>query len=197
MDETERIGRFGQGVAIRLCCHPATVPDVVRDLRASVGRPRAGMLDIGFRLAGEISRIRLPAPGAVRPGTRLWEHTCFEVFVAREREPAYHELNVAPSREWAVHAFRAYRDAAAGPCALPAPDVAVRRSDELIELDARVSLLHLSPSYAEARLRIGLCAVVETDDGRRSYWAIRHSSDKPDFHHADAFALWLEPPREG
>jgi hypothetical protein len=37
-------------------------------------------------------------------------------------------------------------------------------------------------------------AVVETLDGALSYWALRHPPGKPDFHHADSFALELRLP---
>jgi hypothetical protein len=47
-----------------------------------------------------------------------------------------------------------------------------------------------------ARLRIGLTAVVEDASGALSYWSLRHPAGRPDFHHADAFALRLEPPRD-
>jgi hypothetical protein len=43
-------------------------------------------------------------------------------------------------------------------------------------------------------LRLGLSAVIESCNGSLSYWALRHPAGKPDFHHADAFALGLEAP---
>jgi len=33
---------------------------------------------------------------------------------------------------------------------------------------------------------------VENAAGSKSYWALRHAPGKPDFHHADAFALQLD-----
>jgi len=33
--------------------------------------------------------------------------------------------------------------------------------------------------------------VIEARDGRISYWALNHPTNKPDFHHADGFALKL------
>jgi hypothetical protein len=169
----------------------------VSDLRASIGRSSASELEVAFRLTGVVSRIRLPAPGAARSGSRLWEHTCFELFVARERESAYCELNFAPSREWALYAFSDYRRAAGAPRELKPPEISVRKSDDVFELGARISLREQFPCAEATRWRIGLSAVVETSEGRRSYWALRHPREKPDFHHPDAFALWLEPPVAG
>jgi hypothetical protein len=181
-------------VASRLCYHPATPSDAVSDLRASIRRSRADVLEVGFRLAGALSRIRVPPLGATRPGSRLWEHTCFELFVALERGRAYYEVNLAPSGEWAIYGFRDYRQAAGSSRELAPPGLSVRESEALVELDARISVPELFPSSVAVRWRIGLSAVVEESDGRRSYWALRHPADKPDFHHPDARALWLEPP---
>jgi hypothetical protein len=36
---------------------------------------------------------------------------------------------------------------------------------------------------------IGLSAVIETVGGAKSWWALNHPSDKPDFHHPESFAL--------
>jgi hypothetical protein len=151
---------------------------------------------VAFRLQGDVSRIRLPAVGPSREGTRLWEHTCFELFIARDGEPAYHEVNVAPSREWAIYGFRDYREPAVVRRSheRATPEISERRSGESFDLEARLVLSHLSVAYAEARLRIGLSAVVETQEGRLSYWALRHPRDRPDFHDPDAFALRVEPP---
>ena len=38
---------------------------------------------------------------------------------------------------------------------------------------------------------IALSAVIETRDGAKSYWALKHPPGKPDFHHPDCFALKL------
>jgi hypothetical protein len=36
---------------------------------------------------------------------------------------------------------------------------------------------------------VALCVVIEELDGALSYWALRHPAPRPDFHHADGFAL--------
>jgi hypothetical protein len=146
-----------------------------------------------FCLDGDIPGIRVPAPGVPRFATDLWHHTCFEAFIAVEGQTAYHEFNFASSREWAVRAFRRYRDG--GPIAneMMRPDIAVNSTDTRLELGALVRLDRLSAIHPRAALRIGLSAVIEASDGL-SHWALRHPADKPDFHDADGFALLLEPP---
>jgi hypothetical protein len=39
--------------------------------------------------------------------------------------------------------------------------------------------------------RAGLSAVIEEKDGTKSYWAIAHPAEKPDFHDPACFALPL------
>jgi hypothetical protein len=38
-------------------------------------------------------------------------------------------------------------------------------------------------------LHLGLSAVLEEANGRKSYWALAHPPGKADFHHADCFTL--------
>ena len=40
-------------------------------------------------------------------------------------------------------------------------------------------------------LQLGLAAVIETADGERAYFALRHPAERPDFHHRGGFALQL------
>jgi hypothetical protein len=181
---------------IDLTCHPSSRPETVRSVGVLVRRSASAELYLTFRLDGDMPRIRVPSPGVPRIATQLWRHTCFEAFIAIEGQPAYHEFNFAPSGEWAVFAFRGYRDG--GPLADDPndpmrPHIAVRSAASRLELDAMVPLELLSVIHPRATLRIGLSAIIETSDGL-SYWALRHPADKPDFHDAHGFAVLLEPP---
>jgi hypothetical protein len=178
---------------IDLKCHPSTPAEAVRAIQMLVRRSADAELRMTFRLDGDIPRIRVPLPGAPRINTQLWQHTCFEAFIAVEGQAAYHEFNFAPSGEWAAYAFSGYRNG--GPLANETmrPYIAVRSTGSRLELDALVRLDVLSAIHPRASLRIGLSAVIEACD-ELSYWAIHHPSDKPDFHNAAGFALLLEPP---
>jgi hypothetical protein len=178
---------------VDLRCHPSTRPEMVRDIQVLVRRSASAELQMTFRLDGDIPRILVPSPGVPRIATQLWHHTCFEAFIAVQGQPAYHEFNFSPSGEWAVYAFCSYRNG--GPLAnkMMSPYIAVRSTGSRLELDTLVRLDGLSAIHPRASLRIGLSAVIEASDGL-SYWALRHSADRPDFHEADGFALLLEPP---
>lgn len=187
--------RMASSQSVRLTCHPSMRSEAARGIEATVRAEERGTLALTFVLDADLDRVRVPPPRPPRIRDRLWQHTCFELFVASAETQAYHELNFSPSGEWAIHAFRGYRDG--GPIAGEslAPRITVRTGGNRLELDARVALDRLSAAYAHAPLRLGLSAVVEEGDGTLSYWALHHPSGKPDFHHRDAFALRLEPAR--
>jgi hypothetical protein len=173
--------------------HSSARSGTVRAVEVRIRRSESAELQMTFRLDGDIRRIRVPSPAVPRIATQLWRHTCFEAFIAVHGQTAYHEFNFAPSGEWAVYAFCAYRNGDPLANQMMRPHIAVRTTDSRLELDALVRLDGLSAVHPRASLRIGLSAVIEASDGL-SYWALRHPADKPDFHDADGFALLLGPP---
>jgi hypothetical protein len=179
---------------LALSPHPST-PAYAWTVSALAERTADDDLRLRYVLRGPLDGIRLPPPGALRRADRLWEHTCAEAFLAAEGTSAYVELNFSPSREWAAYAFTAYREGAPLAASRLEPRIIVRRERDALALDVLVALTDLSCAYQDAVLRVGLSVVVEATDGRLSYWALRHPSAHPDFHHADGFALRLEPPR--
>ena len=165
-----------------LVVHPAT-PEKSFGVAAGVERA-GGALRFVYRVVGAIALIRWPPPAPSRRADRLWLHTCFEAFVAVDGERGYLELNVAPSGAWAVYGFARYRERAVTTPTV-VPQVVVSHGAEAVDVEATL------PFEARA-LRIGLTAVVERTDGRRSYWALRHPPGTPDFHHEQGFVLRLE-----
>jgi hypothetical protein len=178
---------------IDLTCHSTTRTETVCAIQVLARRSANAELRLSFCLDGDMPRIRIAGPVAPRFAAQLWRHTCFESFIAVEGQPAYHEFNFAPSGEWAIYAFRGYRDG--GPLAdeTMRPHIAVRSTANRLEVDAVVRLDALSAVHPHASLRVGLATVIEANDGL-SYWALRHPAGKPDFHDAAGFALVLEPP---
>ena len=164
-------------------CHPAAPCAPLRGIQVFLDRRAGGPLEVRYLLEGDIARLRIP-PRSARP---LWQHTCCEIFVAREGQGGYDEYNFSPSGEWAAFAFARYREGRAR--AIPDPGIVVTREAGRLQLEARVV-----PGHPE-KLRIGLSVVVEEMDGKLSYWALRHPPGKPDFHHPSAFALELDEVR--
>jgi hypothetical protein len=177
-------------VPLTLVCHPQTPPRAIRGIDAVVGTAPGDILSVAFVIKCDLSSLRIPESRPSRRAGKLWQHTCFEVFVMAGEGPGYREFNFSPSGEWAAYAFRNYRDG--GPLEIELdPGIVVRHTMNRLELDAKICHDFLLPGRP---LRLGLSAVVEEADGELSYWALRHPPGKPDFHHADAFVLPLELP---
>lgn len=180
--------------AATLLCHLQTPTKVVRGIVVHVRRSPPATLALTFLLDADLERLRIPAPRPSCMTHGLWDHTCFETFIALNNTAAYHEFNFAPSGEWMVYAFSGYREFASQPDTMPAPEMVMRRSADRLELDVTLRLDTLSAAHATGSLRLALAAVIEDENGSLSYWALRHPAGKPDFHHTDAFALTLEAP---
>jgi hypothetical protein len=174
-----------------LIAHASTPSVVVSSLLGRVSI-QPGLLQLRYSLEADLSRLRVPPVGPGRRTDELWKHTCFEAFLAPVGGSAYHELNFSPSRDWAAYRFTAYRTGMA-PAQLPAaPWIEVTRDNGRLSLDCRLAWPPLDlKDHGSARLRVALAAVIEAEDGKISYWAVKHVEGKPDFHHPDALALEL------
>jgi hypothetical protein len=60
-----------------------------------------------------------------------------------------------------------------------------------LRLQAAINLSMLPPDFANSALTLALSCVVEGRDGSKSFWALNHPPEKPDFHHDDCFQLQI------
>jgi hypothetical protein len=171
-----------------LTSHPSTPNDAVRNLGVRL-RVEPGVLVFQYSLDADMSRVSVPLSGSGERADALWRHTCFEAFIAPADAPGYYEFNFSPSLDWAVYRFSAYREGMSDADIGRAPEISVRRGDDGIELETTMRLGHLAEMRDTHYLRIALAAVIEGENGRLSYWALRHPPGKPDFHHPNGFAL--------
>ena len=176
---------------IALISHPTTPCEAVRRIEAQVLRSAQATLELRYVLEGDIARLLIPAECSPRPADKLWQHTCFEAFVAAPPDEGYYELNFSPSTQWAIYRFSAYRAGISAVDAARAPHVSVRREADRVSLQAVIDLDPLFSLRDGPALRLALSAVVEDEEHRLGYWALAHPPGKPDFHHAAGFALAL------
>lgn len=177
-----------------LIFHPDTPGEAVWRIAVEVNFVAGVSLSCQYSLHGELARLRVPGARTGRRADGLWQHTCFEAFVATDIGPAYFEFNFSPGLDWAAYRFAAYRHGMTPANLAQAPGLNVRRTADRLDLSATVHLAGLAALSQARRLRVALAAVVEEDSGRLSYWALRHVPGNPDFHHADSFALELGAP---
>jgi hypothetical protein len=171
-----------------LMCHSRTPSRAIRGIDAVAVSAPDGSLGLAFTLEGDLSALCIPGSRSSRRAHELWKHTCFEAFVMADEGPGYREFNFSPSGEWAAYAFHGYREGGILEVGT-GPGVTVRRTGDRLLLDADIRRELLPPGDS---LRLGLATLVEDIDGMLSFWALRHAPGKPDFHHADTFALQLE-----
>ncbi|MFN7122054.1 MAG: DOMON-like domain-containing protein [Hydrogenophaga sp.] len=147
-----------------------------------------------YTLTGDTAALRIPPATTPGPADGLWQHTCFEAFVAAEGDAAYREFNFSPSGQWAAYRFAGERQRDTSPAPdLPAPVMQRAITPTQLTLDVHLPRAAL-PSPAQ-HLVLALCAVVEEHDGRLSYWALQHPQARPDFHHPAGRALRLALPQ--
>jgi hypothetical protein len=169
--------------ALRL--HPDSLCAAATKIEVDIARPHPDSLILSYVVSGRISDLLMPPVAAAARTDELWRHTCFEAFVRSSADAGYYEFNFAPSTQWAAYRFDSYRSGMRIATEIGAPRIEVRSSAESYTLQAALELDRLSS------WRLGLSAVLEETNGRKSYWALAHPPGKADFHHADCFALEL------
>ena len=164
--------------------HPQSEAVAAHRISVSVTRLAGDLLTLSYRLYGNIAALQFPSPAAPAQADRLWERTCFEAFLQAHGEDGYLEFNFSPSSEWAAYRLSGYRSGMTSAEVEP-PVVEARAEADLYELRATIR-------WAGGG-RLGLSAIVEDHEGRKSWWAVEHPPGEPDFHHPACFALELPP----
>jgi hypothetical protein len=172
-----------------LVAHPAAPPRAALALTARVA-VRGPVLRLELEMGGDVAAVAIPEPvrDAAR-ADRLWEHTCFEAFLASSEGDAYLEVNLSPSGEWALWAFDGYR---AGMRAAPlagALRVDVSRGVDALRISAALPVAQVVALLGAPVVVVGPTAVVEERGGGVSYWACRHAGERPDFHRRDGWTV--------
>jgi hypothetical protein len=175
---------------LSLTPHPSFPPPSGRKLQVDIQITGSGTARLTYRLGGALPTLAEPVVPARTD--ELWRTTCFELFVRPQGGEGYAEFNFSPSTRWAAYAFDGYR---AGMRDLPLDVEPVIRAAEPehengygIEVEVDLS------AFPQLPLMANITAVIEERDGSKSYWAIAHAPDKPDFHHPDCFVLQLPAP---
>lgn len=172
---------------LELICHSDTPCGAEIGLSVTVDRQKDAVLDLRYRIAGNVDALAIGAPVVPGRGHELWRTTCFEAFVAVAQGTGYREYNLAPTGAWAAYQFDGYREGMRD-ADMPPPEMEIARGEHHLDLRTRLFLPESGP------VRLGLSAVIEERGGRISYWALAHPPGKPDFHDPACFALELPAP---
>jgi hypothetical protein len=169
--------------------HPATPPSEPLKLWALVDYAGAfgssATCNIWFGIGAPLDRFAVSPSDHPTRRDELWKTTCFEAFVQGEGENAYREYNFAPSGDWTAYDFSARREGM-GEAELANPPY--------IRLEDNLTWWTLGATFAievGRQWRLGLSAVIEESDGTKSYWALVHDGQTPDFHDPACFTARL------
>lgn len=171
---------------LTLSCHPDFPSDAITEIAVDIDVCAAGNLALHYTVLGAAERLVLPGVTSPERTDGLWNKTCFEAFVAPKDRPEYLEVNLSPSRQWAVYAFDRYREGMSNPVLENLPEIETSTTARNFELLGRVDLSGM-PIMEHGSLEIALSAVILEKSGRKSLWALHHASGSPDFHNRDCF----------
>lgn len=119
----------------------------------------------------------------------LWKTTCFECFLTTQKsKPAYFEINLSPGGDWAFYSFTSYREGMQKKTLPKPPKLHQQGQTWVYQID-----LSQEPLLANESLMVSLSSVIELKNKSITYWSLKHSSPKPDFHRLDHFVHVLTP----
>lgn len=167
--------------------HPDSPCAAVTSIEVEVTRPRSDHLELSYIVTGQMSGIRMPAVVAASRGEKLWQHTCFEVFVRASSGAGYYEFNFSPSTQWAAYRFGNHRSGMSLPAEVDGFAIDGQGDSGRYILQTSLELDRLSGLARTENWLLGLSVIIEEASGQKSYWALAHPPGKPDFHHADCF----------
>ena len=148
-------------------------------------------IQINYQLSGNIGELQFPK-NSVKASRKdkLWESTCFEVFIAKPGKSDYWEYNLSPSKDWAVFRFTDYRENKTDDLTISSINIVTRfNNTSQFKLN---SSLPLPDNLVGNELCIGISAVIQDNSGNIYYYALSHRNQQPDFHDRDSFSIAIE-----
>ena len=152
------------------------------------------IITLKYSLTGKINDVLLPSTSVdPRRKDELWKATCFEFFLAIKNEPQYWEFNLSPSGDWNVYRMDAYRRVGFREEALIQQlQIETTREENKFTLDSAADLTPIiQHSFASQTLQFGISAILQTQSGNVTYWALTHPGSEADFHLRESFILSL------
>jgi hypothetical protein len=163
-----------------LRCHPLSRSRELSQVRVSVYRQDTHFI-LCYEITGNVQSIKAPASQLARRCDELWRHTCAELFIAAVQREDYAEFNFSPAGHWAAYGFSGYRRDMQQ-LKSESPEITQHGCDTRLQMSVNVSIPEI---YRRVAIQLGLSMVIENNDGECSYWALRHDSTQPDFHHRE------------
>ena len=148
----------------------------------------AGSLAIRYALHGHLAELLISGLTAMPTRKhRLWEETCFELFLAGKDSPQYWEFNLSPAGHWNVYRFSAPRQGMEEETRFSSLPFRVESQSDTLSLRLELDLDRIA--RADQLLEAAVSAVIKHKDGSLTYWALTHHGPQPDFHRRESFIV--------
>ncbi len=142
-------------------------------------------IKLELTLRGDTHQVHWPIYPRQRT-TGLWEDTCFEFFLGQVGQSHYVEVNLSPGGAWNSFAFRDVRTDMVETKLIQLSSSQCQRTDTEAHFSA--TLTHELPV---GEYELGISAVVKSEAGKLSYYALQHSGSRPDFHDRRGWCIQL------
>lgn len=140
---------------------------------------------VSYKLTGALTSLELGAEPVHERKIKLWEKTCFELFI-KNQSGQYMEFNFSPVFEWNAFFFNQKGDALKEWEKIKQVKIDILHSLEVFQLIAEIKKADFPEGFFN-HCEAGLTTVLKEKDGRLSYWALSHEDKRPNFHHFDSF----------
>lgn len=140
---------------------------------------------ISYKLTGELDKVELGHTPRHERVIKLWEKTCFELFIKNERNE-YMEFNFSPVFEWNAFYFTKKGDPLAEWKKINSVKLDILDSFEVFQLIAEIKKEDFPENFFD-KCQAGITSVIKEKNGNLSYWALSHEDQRPNFHHFDSF----------
>lgn len=178
---------------------PFADSDLSQNLSISGTVARDGnTLFVTYVLTGDLEKVVLPPlNSSANRAEKLWEETCFELFLGvgleRAKDLLYREFNLSPSGAWNVLTLQGYRYATKEEPSFEALPFTAEQTDAELSLKADIDISAIADNTQPIRLGVSAVLIVKDAEGKEheTFWAVTHPTSKPDFHHPNSFKLSL------
>lgn len=151
---------------------------------------------MSFEVRGNLADLQglsgLSSVAADQPTEGLWESTCFEAFFAVENQQSYYEVNLSSAGQWMVFRFDGERTGRQICATFKPTNFKTSLVDGKFVLSAELYLGSVKELIGQILVCTPAVVLRKTDDSV-SYWSLRHTQKKPDFHSPAHRILRLVP----
>lgn len=145
---------------------------------------KGNTLHIHSVFSGPVHFLEYDKSAAPAAKDELWKKTCFECFLLKANSTEYTEWNFSPGGDFQRYEFGAYRERDSSAPAPTKANFSIKWAISGEKLEARLEI----PLHTDVQ-KIQICWVAKSKVGETMYWALSHTSPKPDFHNIDAFSM--------